>query len=298
MRKKRCGKAEEKYRGIFENALDGIYQTTRDGKYLSANPALARMLGFDSPEDLIAARHGIGNGEFITPGLHTEVIQLLEQFGAVHNFEYQAHRKDGKIVWISENARAVKDAEGKTLHFEGTVQNITQQRELEQQVRQMQKIEAIGRLAGGVAHDFNNILMAVSSFAELLHRKLPEENRKYIDEILKATNRGSSLTQGLLAFSRKQVISPKVVDLNTLIAEQSHMLKRLITENIELKFIPDPAVGRVKVDPGQIEQVVMNLVINARDAMPNGGELIIETANSELDQTSGPSQYPPCSGTT
>jgi len=154
-------------------------------------------------------------------------------------------------------------------------------------LRQMQKIEAVGRLAGGVAHDFNNILMAISSYAELLCGKIPEEDasRRYVDEISRATDRAASLTQGLLAFSRKQVISPKVLDLNSLIAEQAKMLKRLIPENIELRFLPGDGLGQVKVDPSQVEQIVMNLVINARDAMPNGGEILLETANAELDRT-------------
>src|SRR6202034_196552 len=158
--------------------------------------------------------------------------ETLEKHGLVQNFEYQAYRKDGKIIWVSENARVVCDSHGKILHFDGTVEDITHHRELEEQLRQMQKIEAIGRLAGGVAHDFNNILMAISSYSELLARKLPKEDpsQRYAEEFLRATNRGSSLTQGLLAFSRKQVVSPKVVGLNALIAQQIEMLKRLIPE--------------------------------------------------------------------
>jgi two-component system cell cycle sensor histidine kinase/response regulator CckA len=278
--------AEEKYRSILENAAEGIYQSTTDGKYVFVNPALARMLGFDSPEELINTRNDIENQQYVSPGLHAEFVKSMEEHGTARNFEYQARRKDGNVIWVSENARTVQDPEGRTLYFEGTVQDITQRRELEQQVQQMQKIEAIGRLAGGVAHDFNNILMAISSYAELLYRRVPEEdtNRRYIDEIVKATNRGSALTQSLLAFSRKQVLSPKVLDMNALIADQIDMLKRLITENIELRFVPCRDLGRVRVDPGQIEQVVMNLVINARDAMPNGGQLVIETGNAELDQ--------------
>jgi two-component system cell cycle sensor histidine kinase/response regulator CckA len=278
-------KAEEKYRGIFENAVEGIYQTTTDGKYIAANPALARMLGFDSPEELVNTRSDIRNQEYVNPELREEFVRKMEHHGLVQNFEYQVYRKDGRIILVSESAHAVRDAAGKILHFEGTVQDVTQHRELEQQLRQMQKIEAIGRLAGGVAHDFNNILMAISSYSELLARKLADKDpsHRYAEEILRATNRGSSLTQSLLAFSRKQVISPKVVDLNTLVAEQTEMLKRLIPENIELKFVPRGALGRVKVDPSQIEQVVMNLSINARDAMPHGGEILIETDNAELD---------------
>ena len=241
-------KAEEKYRGIFENAVEGIYQTTTDGKYIAANPALARMLGFDSPEELVSTRNDVRNQEYVNPELREEFVRKMEQHGVVQNFEYQVYRKDGRVILVSESAHAVRDIAGNILHFEGTVQDVTQHRELEQQLRQMQKIEAIGRLAGGVAHDFNNILMAISSYSELLARKLPEEDpsHRYAEEILRATNRGSSLTQGLLAFSRKQVISPKVVDLNTLVAEQTEMLRRLIPENIELKFLPRDALGQGK----------------------------------------------------
>jgi two-component system, cell cycle sensor histidine kinase and response regulator CckA len=276
--------AEEKYRTIFENSIEGIYQTTLDGKYISANPALARMLGFDSPEELTSARKDIRTQEYVKPEMRTEFINTLKARGVVQNFEYEAYRKDGKVIWVSENAHVVRDSEGRTLHFEGTVEDITHRRELEQQLRQMQKIEAIGRLAGGVAHDFNNILMAISSYAELLDKKLTNDTtRRYASEIVKATDRGSSLTEGLLTFSRKQVVSPKVLDLNMLFAEQIQMLKRLIPENIDVQFSAGDGIGRVKADPSQVQQVLMNLIINARDAMPNGGQLVIETGNAELD---------------
>jgi PAS domain S-box-containing protein len=277
-------RAREKYQSIFENSLEGIYQTTPSGQYISANPALARMLGFDSADELVNSRDDLRNQEYVDPEAHAEFVRLMEEHGMVRNFQYQALRKDGKTIWVSENAHAVRDTSGAVSHFEGTVEDITQHRQLEEQLRQMQKIEAIGRLAGGVAHDFNNILMAISSFGELLSHKLAAEEtcRRYLDEIVKATDRGSSLTQGLLAFSRKQVLSPKVIDLNSLILGQIDMLKRLITESIELRFVPNPTLGKIKVDPSQIEQVVMNLVINARDAMIHGGELLIETYNTEV----------------
>jgi two-component system cell cycle sensor histidine kinase/response regulator CckA len=267
--------------------LEGIYQSTRDGKYLSANPALARMFGFDSPQELINTRNDITNQEYVTPQSRAEFVNELENRGVVRGFEYQAYRRDGSAIWVSASARAVRDTHGRISYFEGTVQDITQSRELEQQLRQMQKIEAVGRLAGGVAHDFNNILMAISSYAELLYGRISENDakRRYVDEISKATDRAASLTQGLLAFSRKQVISPKVLDLNTLIADQTEMLKRLIPETIELRFLPRNALGQVKIDPGQVEQIVMNLVINARDAMPNGGTILVETGNVERDRT-------------
>ena len=275
--------AEQKYRAIFENAAEGIYQSTLEGKYLAANPALARMLGFDSPEELISTRTDISAQRYVSREKHTEFVRIMTEYGAVQNFEYEALRKDKKTILVSENARVVRDFAGKILYFEGTVEDITRQRELEHQLRQMQKIEAVGRLAGGVAHDFNNILMAISSYAELLERKLTDPTTgRYVSEIVKATKRGSSLTDGLLTFSRKQVLSPKVLDLNALIAEHLKMLARLIPENIELKFAAGGDLGHVKADPSQVQQVLMNLIINARDAMANGGRLVLQTTNAEL----------------
>ena len=212
--------------------------------------------------------------------MREEFISSVRWVGIVQNFEYEAYRKDREVIWVSTNARAVRDSSGKILYLEGTVQEITERRKLEQQLRRLQKIEAVvGRLAGGVAHDFNNILMAISSYAELLQLRIPKQDQvhKYLDEIVRVVDRGAALTQGLLAFGRKQVVSPKVLDLNAVIKEQLKILSRLVPENIELKFTPGSELGHVKADPNQIEQVVMNLVINARDAMPDGGHILIDT---------------------
>jgi two-component system, cell cycle sensor histidine kinase and response regulator CckA len=276
---------EQKYRTIFENAIEGIYQTTPRGEYISANPSLARMLGFGSPAELIEARTDVRSQEYVHPEMHEEFVSTMRRNGMVHNFEYQAYRKDKKIIWVSENAHCVRDSEGQLLYFEGTVQDVTERRELEQQLRLMQKIEAVGRLAGGVAHDFNNLLMAISSYAELLELKIPanDQSRKYLEEIVRVVDRGAALTQGLLTFSRKQVVSPKVLDLNTVVKDQLKMLRRLVPENIELQFTPGKDLGHVRADANQIEQVVMNLVINARDAMSEGGRILIDIGNSELD---------------
>jgi two-component system cell cycle sensor histidine kinase/response regulator CckA len=276
---------EKKYRTIFENAIEGIYQTTPQGKYISANPALARMLGFASAAELIEARTDLRTQEYVHPEMHEEFVSTMRRNGIVQNFEYQAYRKDKKIIWVSENAHCVRDSEGQLLYFEGTVQDITERRELEQQLRLMQKIEAVGRLAGGVAHDFNNLLMAISSYAELLELRVPDKDqgRKYLEEIIRVVDRGAALTQGLLTFSRKQVVFPKVLDLNTVIKDQLKMLRRLVPENIELKFTPGKDLGRVRADANQVEQVVMNLVINARDAMSDGGHILIDIENSELE---------------
>jgi two-component system, cell cycle sensor histidine kinase and response regulator CckA len=276
---------EQKYRTIFENAIEGIYQITPQGQYISANPALARMLGFDSPLELIESRKNIRNQGYVHPEMYEEFVSCLRKNCVVQNFEYQVHKKDKKIIWVAENAHAVRDAAGQILYFEGTVQDVTERRELEQQLRTMQKIEAVGRLAGGVAHDFNNLLMAISSYAELLQLKMSEQDpgKKYLEEIVRVVDRGASLTQGLLTFSRKHVVSPKVLDLNAVITDQIKMLRRLVPENIELKFVPGNNLGNLKADPNQIEQVVMNLVINARDAMPDGGQILIETGASDLE---------------
>ena len=276
---------EEKYRTIFENAIEGIYQITPQGKYISVNPAMARMFGFDSPSELLNARTDVKAQEYVHPEMREEFISSVRWVGIVQNFEYEAYRKDREVIWVSTNARAVRDSSGKILYLEGTVQEITERRKLEQQLRRLQKIEAVGRLAGGVAHDFNNLLMAISSYAELLQLRIPKQDQvhKYLDEIVRVVDRGAALTQGLLAFGRKQVVSPKVLDLNAVIKEQLKILSRLVPENIELKFTPGSELGHVKADPNQIEQVVMNLVINARDAMPDGGHILIDTENSEFD---------------
>jgi two-component system cell cycle sensor histidine kinase/response regulator CckA len=282
-------KTEQKYRTIFENAIEGIYQVTPQGKYISANPAMAKIFGFASAAELIEQRTDVRTQQYVHPEMHEEFVSTMRRSGVVQNFEYQAYREDKKAIWVAENARCVRGPEGQILYFEGSVQDVTERRDLEQQLRLMQKIEAVGRLAGGVAHDFNNLLMAVSSYAELLQLRMPEgdQGRKYLEEIVRVVDRGAALTQGLLTFSRKQVVSPKVLDMNAVIKEQLKMLRRLVPENIELKFTPGSDLGRVKADGSQIEQVVMNLVINARDAMADGGQMLIDVENAELElQTS------------
>lgn len=278
-------KTEQKYRTIFENALEGIYQITPQGRYISANPALARMFGFDSPAEFLEARTDVKNQEYVHPEMREEFIATVRWVGMVQNFEYEAYRKDREVIWVSANAHTVRDETGQILYLEGTVQDVTERRKLEQQLRRLQKIEAVGRLAGGVAHDFNNLLMAISSYTELLQLRVAEQDqgRKYLEEIIRLIDRGAALTQGLLAFGRKQVLSLKVLDLNTVIRDQLKMLRRLVPENIELEFTPSGDLGHVKADGNQIEQVVMNLVINARDAMPDGGHIVIQTRNSDPD---------------
>jgi signal transduction histidine kinase/ActR/RegA family two-component response regulator len=198
-----------------------------------------------------------------------------------------ANRKKNGDVFLLENEIApFRDGGGRITHFISTGRDITNQRKLEQELQQAQKMDAIGRLAGGVAHDFNNLLMVMSANAELMLESLTEEHplRRNASEIVTAARRAADLTRQLLAFGRKQMQSLQVLDLNIVLTEISGMLPRLIGEDIQLEFVPGKNLGKVKADPVQIEQIVMNLAANARDAMPQGGRLTIETANVVADE--------------
>ena len=194
-------------------------------------------------------------------------------------------RKDGTATVVRVSGRAVSDG-GKGRTFELFAEDVTERRALEQQLRQSQKMEAVGRLAGGIAHDFNNLLMVISGYSEfLLDRLGPDPTlRGPAQEIASAAGRASSLTRQLLAFSRKQMLAPKILDLNGVVTENLKMLTRMIGEDIDLVMVPAAGLGAVRADAGQIEQVIMNLAVNARDAMPSGGKLTIETSNVSLDE--------------
>ncbi len=394
-------RAEEKYQSIFENALEGIFQSTQDGRYIAANPAMARMFGYESPEELLANITDIKNQIYVDTQRRVDFQQLIERDGFVKAFEYRAFRKDGSTFWISETARVVQSKEGEILYYEGFMQDIserkeaeelsktlitnspvgiyiimhrkfqltnrsfrevtsysrdelstikpldlvhpddrakvkqrardmlarrnstpyeyrhitkdgqtkwimekvtpihckgsratlgyfmdiTQNKQLRDQFIQSQNMEAVGRLAGGVAHDFNNLLMAIMCFSTMIKEKLREADplQQHTEEILKASKRAISLIRQLLAFSSKQILQPEIFNLNGIVTEISGMLQRLIGEDIDLVTILDPKLKMVEADPGQIEQVIMNIAINARDAMPHGGKLLIETANVALN---------------
>ncbi len=276
--------AEEKYRGIFEGAVVGIFQSDLSGRYLSVNPAMARMLGYDSTQELLTSVTDISRQVYVDPQSRQAFLLFIQQQGVVQNFECQVYRKNGSMIWVSVNARAVRK-DGVLIGFEGTNVDITERKTLEEQLRGAQRMEAVGRLAGGVAHDFNNMLGVIIGYSQLLeeaHDWTETQNRQ-VKEIKKAADRAATITRQLLAFSRKQILQPRVLNLNAITADTSKLLRRLIGEDVELIINAGSDLGPVKADPGQIEQVIMNLAINARDAMPQGGKLVIETANTDLD---------------
>jgi two-component system cell cycle sensor histidine kinase/response regulator CckA len=278
--------ARQKYCDIVENAVVGIFQSTPEGRYISVNPAMANMLGYDSPQDLVASITDITRQVYVDSKPREEFKRLAREQGVAPSFECQAYRKDGSKMWVCANIRAISKA-GVVVRYEGTNEDVTQRKLLEDQLRQAQKMEAVGQLAGGIAHDFNNTLSIITGYSDLLQMKLPvgDPAHKHAKEISKAGHRAGALIRQLLAFSRKQVIQPVVLDLNAATREFEKMMHHLIAEDIEITFKRSPDLGRVKMDPGQVEQILMNLAVNARDAMPQGGSLCIETANVELDET-------------
>ncbi|PYX85246.1 MAG: hypothetical protein DMG68_18365, partial [Acidobacteria bacterium] len=277
----------QKYRVMFEDAIVGIFQSTPEGQFLSVNPAMAVMFGYDSPQEMVTTINDIPGDLYADPKRRDDFNGLLEQHGAVQNFDCQVYRKDGSKMWVSANVRAVRD-DGATVRYEGTIADITERKLLQEQLGQAQKMEAVGRLAGGVAHDFNNAIGVIIGYSALLKDRVSGDQKSihFVEEITKAGHRAASLTRQLLAFSRKQVIKPTVLDLNSVVKETENMLRRLLGEDIRMLVVLAPELGRIKADMGQIEQVLMNLAVNARDAMPQGGKLVIETSNAQLDKTS------------
>ena len=278
--------SEEKYRDIFENAVEGIFQTTPEGHYLQVNPALAKMYGYSSPEELMSNVLDIGCQIYVNPEDRIRLQQAIEKNGSFEGFEAQQYRKDGSKIWTSSNARVVLDAAGNTLYYEGTVENITDRKHLESQLLQAQKMEAIGTLAGGIAHDFNNILSALIGYGNLLHMKMDADDplRIYVEHMLVASEKAVNLTHSLLTFSRKQVMRLQPQKMSTMVRSIEKILLRLLTEDIELKVTTSDTEITVLADVTQIDQVLLNLAANARDAMPQGGTLRIETREVEINR--------------
>lgn len=272
--------AERRYRGIFDNAIEGIFLASPEGHLVAANPALARMLGYGTPEELLAAAQA--------PTFQweadawTELLRRVGEHGEVRNMEGGLLRGDGRRVCLSISARVVADGAGGPTLVEGLAEDVSERKYLERELLQAQKMEAIGRLAGGIAHDFNNILQAMLSQVEMLPARAsrPGGVLAQTNDLVALIRRGAALTRQLLLFSRRDTSRSERLDLNEVVQGTASLLRRLIRSDIaiEMELAPDPLL--VAADRGQIEQVLMNLVINASDAMPNGGRLWVRTGRS------------------
>lgn len=275
---------EELFELISENAADMIAVVNADGTREYNSPSYQRLLGY-SPEEL----RGTVAFEQIHPDDRAKVIEAAEEakrLGRGKRVEYRMRHKDGSWLSLESSASGVRDANGQVQKLVIVNRDITERKLLEQQLQMAQKVEAIGRLAGGVAHDFNNILGVIIGYTEALKKRMRSDKAlcDAADEIHRAARRAASLTQQLLAFSRKQVLEPKILDLNAVVREMTTMLGSLLGEHIELVLALSDSQGTVKADRTQIERVILNLSVNARDAMAEGGKLTIETSNVQMGE--------------
>jgi PAS domain S-box-containing protein len=273
--------SEEKYRHFFEDDLAGAVILTADGLIGSCNPAFTRMFGFSD------AAHAVGTSVTALhskPDAWKEARALLKRDGGISSREAEYRSRDGKQVFVIESAVGRLDDTGELVEVRQYLLDITEKKSLEQQLFQSQKMEAIGRLAGGVAHDFNNILQVVQGFADHLITKTPADDPRHpwLKQIRNATDKAGALIQSLLAFSRKQEQHKVILSLTTAVNDLAPMLRQLVGEHVELNLDLAADVGNIEADRSQIDQVLMNLAANARDAMPTGGELAYETANVEV----------------
>ncbi len=284
--------SEELFQLITENAGDLIAVVDPHGKRIYNSPSYQTVLGY-SPEEL----KGTSPFEQIHPDDHESVRNALEQARSNRTggrIVYRMRHKNGSWRFLESTRSIIRNEEGEVTKVVSINRDITERRLLEEQFMQSQKMEAVGRLSGGIAHDFNNLLGVMIGYAEYLQEELEGGNklRSSVNEIVKAGKRAAALTRQLLAFSRQQVLDPKVLDINAIVCDIDQLLRRVIGEDIQLGTKLDPLLGHVKADHSQIEQVLVNLAVNARDAMPNGGKLTIQTKRVDLDAALLQNHYP------
>src|SRR6185437_2863165 len=275
--------SEARFRKLFDANIAGVHCSTLAGVPVAVNPAFVRMLGFPSVAAALA---------YDTVKLYADVadrtalLEQLQSHGADANRQLRLRRPDGSVIWVLANTVLIPGSDGVPDLNESTVIDITEAKELERRQWQTSKMESIGRLAGGVAHDFNNLLTIINGYSDLLLGRMPEgdASRSSVEKIKQAGQRAEGHTRQLLAFSRQQALEPVVLDLEAVVAETESMLGSMLGSHIRVRRWAEPGLGRVRADAGQIGQIVMNLAINARDAMPDGGELLIELSNVEVDE--------------
>jgi len=285
-------RSEANFRSVIENSPYGALRTLPDGRILLANPAAVRMLGYNSESEVLHLN--MANDVYRNPADRARAIEQSRNTEYIKDIEVEWKNRNGSSIMVRFSSHVVKNQAGEIDHFDLMVQDITKQRNLEEQLRQAQKMEAIGRLAGGVAHDFNNLLGVIIGYSELALDQLGPSTgvRAQVEQIRKAGERATALTRQLLAFSRQQVLDTKTLNLNAIISDMVQMLLRLIGEDVELQTKLDGSLHAIRGDQGQIEQVIMNLAVNARDAMPEGGKLMIETLNVKIEEDDGQRRTP------
>ncbi len=277
-------RSEACHRELVENATYGIFRATFSGKFLDVNPALAHMLGYESKAEVVAK--DLSTEVYRDPVVRARLIAQLRQSGRIDGVEAEWKRKDGSLILVRLSGRAVADERGNMEWIEAIAEDVTELRAMEKHFRQVQKYEAIGQMAGGIAHDFNNVIGAILGWAELGQDQTPADSwpHSHFKKIHEQGERAASLTRQLLAFARRQILEPRDISLNHSVADLLSLLEKVIGSDIELKTVLASGLEAVRADPTQVEQVLMNLCLNARDAMPHGGRLVIETENVELDE--------------
>ena len=280
---KALAQAEADYRSIFENAVEGIFQTTPEGRYLKANPALARMYGYESPEDLLQNITRIDRQLYVQPGRREEFAARLREHGVIAGFESEIYRRDGTTIWISEHAREVRDENGRAFFYEGTVEDITRRKELEAQFLQAQRMESIGMLASGIAHDLNNVLAPILMGSDFLRAKLPDaESRELVDMLEIGAQRGANLVKQILSFARGITGEKTLVQPRHILDEIASMAKQTFPKRIAIRNSASRDLWPIMSDTTQLHQVLLNLCVNARDAIAENGMILISAENRTL----------------
>lgn len=273
--------SEKRYRQLFEEALTGNYVATAAGRLVACNPAFARIFGFDSVEEAMGMDLRSLHPD---PGRREVLLEKLRREKKIEHYLLDVRSPGGRALNLILNAAGIFDDRGELVEVRGYILDDTERKSLRDQLSHSQKMEAVGRLAGGLAHDFNNLLTVVLGYGQVLLARLQDPQLVHCAEQIKqAGDRAAALTGQLLTFSRRQVSHPEEIDLNVVLEGLTGMLKSLVGDRIELVVLPGRRVGRVRADFGQVEQMIMNLAVNARDAMPEGGKLTLALANVRLD---------------